>query len=74
MAWNDYVTQEEIDSAVSESASRVGRGSFGRSRQIVVETIQGDERGLLEVPGASEIPTSDELPAVSAGRFRTPGS
>lgn len=68
------MTQDALDTAVSESASRVGSGSLGRSRQIVVETIQGGERTLLEVPGASPIPIFEQAPAVSAGPRPGPGT
>ena len=45
--------------AVARSASRVERGFLGRTRRRVVDTIQGSERTLLEVPGAVSAPPDD---------------
>lgn len=59
---------------VSRSASRRDRRSFGRPRQTVVETIQGGERSLLEVPGAALPPYQPLLPPLAGGTAAEPGS
>ena len=66
----DLENQDEV----SRSASRVGRGSFGRQRHTVVETIQGAERSLLEVPGAVSPSGLRDLPSLAGGPAVEPGS
>ncbi len=49
----------------SRSASRVARDTRGRPQKTVVETIQGNQRFLLEVPVAS--PDPEALPGTRTG-------
>ena len=51
----DLADQDEV----TRSASRIDRAFLGRPRRVVVDTIQGGQRTLLEVPGAVAAPPPD---------------
>ena len=57
------VSEMDLEAIVSQSASRVGVDASGRPRKTVVETIQGNQRFLLEVPEAPPVPDPDGIPA-----------
>ncbi len=68
------VSQADLDAIISHSASQVGRDARGRPRKTVIETIQGGERFLMEVPEAPPIPSPERLRDVTARRRSGLGS